>query len=62
MVIKNIESDFCIMDREDNGDKKLKKNIIFIFIQLFTVTNQFCTVKIKTAVHFGTRAFQLFSH
>ena len=29
MVIKNIESDFCIMDREDNGDKKLKKKYYF---------------------------------
>ena len=35
MVIKNIESDFCIMDREDNGDKKLKINIVFIFIVYF---------------------------
>ena len=40
MVIKNIESDFCIMDREDNGDKKLKKNINFIFICLFLTVDR----------------------
>ena len=34
MVIKNIESDFCIMDREDNGDKKLKKKDNF-YLYLF---------------------------
>ena len=35
MVIKNIESDFCIMDREDNGDKKLKKILILSLFVYF---------------------------